>query len=76
VAWLLFWVILASQIDAPVGNVGTMIVAVLPLFSVERIHRAVWVIHRYWFTTWHRARIAISLMAIGVVLKFAPWQGV
>jgi hypothetical protein len=75
VAWLLFWVILASQIDAPVGNVGPMIVAVLPLFSVERIHRAVWVIQRYWFTTWHWARIAISLTAIGVVLKFAPGQG-
>jgi hypothetical protein len=69
VAWPLFWVLLLGQIDAPVGIVGPMVIAVALLFSVDRIHRAVWVNHRYWFTTWRWARIVIALVAIGMVLK-------
>jgi hypothetical protein len=69
VVWPLFWVILASQIDAAVGIVGPMVVAVALLISAERLHRAVWVNHRYWFTTWRWARIVGALMVIGVVLK-------
>ena len=75
VAWPLFWVILVSQIDAAVGIVGPMIVAVSLLFSVKRIHRAVWVNHRYWFTTWHWGRILGALMVIGTVLKVAAGLG-
>lgn len=71
VAWPLFWVYLLGQIDGPVGIVGPMVVATALLFSAERIHRAVWVNHRYWFTTWRWGRIAASLFAIGMVLKLA-----
>ena len=74
-AWPLFWVLLLRQIDAPVGIVGPMVVAFALLFSVERVHRAVWVNHRYWFTTWRWGRIAIALMVIGMVLKLAAGQG-
>jgi hypothetical protein len=69
VVWPLFWVILASQIDAAVGIVGPMVVAVALLISAERIHRAVWVNHRYWFTTWRWARFVGALVVIGMVLK-------
>jgi hypothetical protein len=75
VAWPLFWVLLVSKIDAPVGIVGPMVFAFALLFSVERVHRAVWVNHRYWFTTWRWGRIAIALMVIGMVLKLATGQG-
>jgi len=51
VAWPLLWVILLGQIDAPVGILGPMVIAVALLISAERAHRAVWVNHRYWFTT-------------------------
>jgi hypothetical protein len=68
-AWPLIWVLLVSQIDAPVGIVGPMVVAVALLISGERIHRAVWVNHRYWFTTWRWARIVGALVVIGMVLK-------
>jgi hypothetical protein len=64
-----------SKIDAPVGIVGPMVFAFALLFSVERVHRAVWVNHRYWFTTWRWGRIAIALMVIGMVLKLATGQG-
>jgi hypothetical protein len=75
VAWPLFWVLLLRQIDAPVGIVGPMFVAAALLVSVERIHRAVWVNHRYWFTTWRWGRIAAGLMLIGTVLKLATGAG-
>jgi hypothetical protein len=76
VAWPLFWVFLMSQIDAPVGIVGPMVVAIALLVSAERIHRAVWINHRYWFTTWRWGRIAAGLLLIGMVLKLAAGQGV
>jgi hypothetical protein len=76
VAWPLFWVFLMSQIDAPGGIVGPMVVAIALLVSAERIHRAVWINHRYWFTTWRWGRIAAGLLLIGMVLKLAAGQGV
>lgn len=75
VAWPLFWVLLLGHLDEPVGIVGPMVVAVALLFSAERIHRAVWVNHRYWFTTSRWSRIAGVLMVLGIVLKFAVGQG-
>jgi hypothetical protein len=75
VVWPLFWVILASQIDAAVGIVGPMVIAVALLISAERAHRAVWVNHRYWFTTWRWGRIVAAMMVIGTVLKVASGQG-
>jgi hypothetical protein len=67
-------VLVLGQSDAPVGIVGPMVVAVALLVSAERIHRAVWVNHRYWFTTWRWGRIAAGLMLIGMVLKLTTGQ--
>lgn len=75
VAWPLFWVLLICQIDAPVGIVGPVVVAIALLVSAERIHRAVWINHRYWFTAWRWGRIAAGLLVIGMVLKLAAGQG-
>jgi hypothetical protein len=75
VAWPLFWVFLLGQIDASLGIVGPVVVAIALLVSAERIHRAVWVNHRYWFTTRRWGRIAASLFVIGTVLKLATGQG-
>jgi hypothetical protein len=71
VAWPLLWVLLGSLIDAPVGIVDPVIAVVALLFSAERVHRALWVNHRYWFTTWRWGRIVIALMVIGMVLRLA-----
>jgi hypothetical protein len=75
VAWLLFWVLVLGQIDVPVGIVSPMVVAVALLGLAERIHHAVWINHRYWFTTRRWGRIAAGLMVIGMVLKLAAGQG-
>jgi hypothetical protein len=48
-----------------------MVVAIALLVSAERIHRAVWVNHRYWFTTLRWGRAVAVLIAIGLVLKIA-----
>ena len=76
VGWPLFWVLLLGQINAPVGIVGPMVVAIALLFSAERIHRAMWANHRYWFTTLRWGRAVTALMMIGMVLKLAVGQGV
>jgi amino acid permease len=75
VAWPLSWVLLLGQIDALAGIVGPMVVAIALLVSAERIHRAVWINHRYWFTTWRWARFMTALLVIGMVLKLAAGQG-
>ena len=71
VAWPLLWVLLLGQIDVPVGILGPMIVAAALFSSAERFRRAVWVNHRYWFTTWRWGRIVTGLLVIGLVLKLA-----
>ena len=53
----------------PVGRVGPFIAAVALLCALGRLHRALWVNHRYRFTTWRWGRIAAALLLMGVVLK-------
>ena len=36
----------------PLGSSALWSLRLHSWFSAERIHRAVWVNHRYWFTTW------------------------
>ena len=53
----------------PVGLVGPFVAAVALLCALGRLHRALWVNHRYRFTTWRWGRIAAALLLMGVVLK-------
>lgn len=69
--WPLLWVLLISHAPKPVGVVGPFVAAVALLCALGRIHRALWVNHRYWFTTWRWGRIAAALMLMGVVLKLS-----
>jgi len=69
--WPLLWVLLFSHAPKPVGLVGPIVAAVALLCALGRLHRALWVNHRYWFTTWRWGRIAAGLMLMGVVLKLS-----
>ena len=69
--WPLLWVLLFSHAPKPVGLVGPAVAAVALLCALGRLHRALWVNHRYWFTTWRWGRIAAALMLMGVVLKLS-----
>ena len=64
--WPLLWVLVFSHASKPVGP---FVVAVALLCALGRLHRALWVNHRYWFTTWRWGRVAAELLMIGVVLK-------
>ena len=70
-AWPLMWVLLIRQVPGPAGLVGPFVTAMAVLFGLGRLHRALWVNHRYWFTTWRWGRIAAVLLLMGVVLKLA-----
>jgi len=69
--WPLLSVLLLSHAPRPVGLVGPFVAAVAVLCALGRLHRALWVNHRYRFTTWRWGRIAAALMLMGVVLKLS-----
>jgi hypothetical protein len=71
VAWPLVWIALALQLTRPVGIVGPMVIALATLSVLGRVHRALWVNHRYHFTTWRCGRVVAGLLLIGLVLKMA-----
>ena len=67
--WPLLWVLVFSHAPKPVGLVGPFVAAVAFLFALGRLHRALWVNHRYLFTTWRWGCIAVLLLLMGSVLK-------
>ena len=68
-AWPMSWVIVLSHAPKPVGLVGPFVAAVALLCAIGRLHRAVWVNHRYRFTAWRWGRVAAALLLVGLVLK-------
>lgn len=68
-AWPLVWVLLFSHAPAPVGLVGPFVAAVALLSGLGRLHRALWVNHRYRFTTWRWGRVVAALLLIGAIMK-------
>ena len=67
--WPLLWVLVFIHAPKPVGLVGPFVAAVALLCALGRLHRALWINHRYQFTTWRWGRIAAALLLIGAVLK-------
>lgn len=69
--WPLLLVLLFDHAPVPVGIVGPVVVALAVLAATRRLHRALWVNHRYRFTTWRWGRVVAALLLIGAVLKLA-----
>lgn len=69
VAWPVLWVLLINHAPAPVGLVGPFVSAVALLCGLGRLYRALWVNHRYRFTTWRWGRIAAAFIVVGLVMK-------
>ena len=55
----------------PTGLIGPMVIALSVLFGLNRLHRVVWLNHRYRFTTWPWGKVAAGLMVIDLVMKLA-----
>ena len=62
-------VALRARRQCPVGLVALFIAAVALLCALDRLHRAMWVNHRYLFTSWRCGRIVAALLVIGTVMK-------
>ena len=73
--WPLMWALLIGQAPGRVGLVGPVVVAVSVLCALSRLHRALYLNHRYWFATWRWGRIAAGLLVIGIALKRAMLPG-
>lgn len=71
VAWPALWLYAVWRVPFDTGAVGKACAAVLVLIAVRRLFRA-WVRNeRYWFSTLRWARLVLTLIAAGVVLKVA-----
>lgn len=69
--WPALWVWVIHHLPGTLGVVAPFVTGVAALSALGRLHRAVWVNHRYWFTTWRWARIVGGLMLVGLVMKVA-----
>jgi len=69
VAWPLFWVVVLRRAPASTDVVGPVVDGIALVCALARLQRAVWMNHRYWFTTWRWAKVAASLLLMGWVLK-------
>lgn len=67
--WPLGWVIVVSRAPGALGIVLPVVAALALLCALGRLRRALWVNHRYHFTTWRWGRIAAALLLIGAVLR-------
>ena len=68
-AWPLLWALVFSHAPKPVGLADPFVAAVALLCALRRLYRAMWVNHRYWFTTWRWGRIAAALLLMGLLMK-------
>jgi hypothetical protein len=71
VMWPVMWVLLIRHAPQPVGLIGPFVTALAVLFGLGRLHRALWVNHRYWFTTSRWGKVLASMLLIGAVLKLS-----
>jgi hypothetical protein len=71
VAWPAGWIAIVMQLPQPTGIVVPTVIALAVCGSVGRVHRAVWLNHRYHFTTWRWGRPVVGMLLIGFVLKVA-----
>lgn len=69
VVWPMLWVLLVQHAPEPVGLVGPFVTAMAVLLGLGRLHRAIWVNRRYWFTTWRWGKVMAAMLLIGAVLK-------
>jgi hypothetical protein len=74
IAWPLLWVLMIRHAPQPVGLVGPFVTALAVLACMSRLHRALWVNHRYWFTTWRWGKLLAATLLIGAMLKVNALQ--
>ncbi|MDT4867494.1 hypothetical protein FQZ97_1024080 [compost metagenome] len=71
VACPLAGVFLLYQSRLPLGVVGPVLMAAAFVLSIARLRRAIWLNHRYRFTTWRWGGMVLGLMMVGAVLHMS-----
>lgn len=71
VIWPLMWVLLIRHVPGPAGLIGPFVTALAVLLGLGRLHRALWVNHRYWFTTWRWGKVLGAMLLVGAVMKLS-----
>jgi len=69
VVWPLLWVTVIRHAATPTGLVSPVAFAMGSVAAVLRLHRAIWVNERYWFTTWRWGKVVAAMLLTGWVLK-------
>lgn len=69
--WPLALAAAVSRLDVNVGIVGPAVIVLAILAAIRRVHRAVWMNHRYQFTTWRWGRAVAILLMLGWLLKLS-----
>lgn len=67
----LLWVLVFMHAPKPVGLIGPFATAVAALCALGRLQRALWLNHRYRFTTWRWGQILAVLLLMGGIMKVA-----
>lgn len=68
-AWPVAAVSLITLSPLHLGVVGPVLMAAVLWLSVSWLHRAIWMNHRYRFTTWRWGGVALGLIMVGAILK-------
>ena len=69
-AWPAAWAVGAAMaLRSTGGLVWPVVIALAACAALSRSYRAVWMNHRYRFTTWRWGKLAGALFLIGFVLK-------
>jgi len=69
--WPLVWACVLEQPEVSLGVVGPTALALLFLVTFRRMHRALWLNHRYVFTTWRWGKLVGGLLVLGWVMKMS-----
>jgi hypothetical protein len=68
-AWPVAAVWLVVGVPFSTGVFGPVVVAAAGIGALRRLHVAVWLNHRYRFTTWAWAGRVVALLAVALALK-------
>lgn len=66
--WPAVWVCVLQGLPAP-GLLGRFFTAFAVLCAIGRLRRALWLNHRYAFTTWRWARVLGVLWLMGTIIQ-------
>ena len=70
VFWPAIWIVVFTRLSLHAGLLGHVAVCLLLWAALSRLRTAVWMNHRYRFTTWRWGRAVVLLVVTGWLLKW------